>query len=75
MGRRHYRQHALTPGEEAELARNTVGAEDETSAPMRALNARLSALGRCERCGLLLPHECLPKKAHELPQRRFDHVE
>jgi hypothetical protein len=44
---------------------------DNDTAAVRALNERLSALGRCPRCHLLLPCEsCIPASAADLPLQK-----
>lgn len=56
------------------LARHFVDMPEERefeNKNLQALNKRLSALGRCPRCHLLLPHsDCLPESAADMPLHR-----
>lgn len=63
--RRHYNRR--TPAAPRDDANGWRDATVENAAT-KAANAKLEANGRCPRCLLLLPHVCIPARAHEMPR-------
>lgn len=63
--RRHYRPRAPALPLDADQGWRDATVENATT---KAANAKLEANGRCPRCMLLLPHVCIPARAHEMPR-------